>query len=255
MLFGFLVLLGGAALAGSFLIDGGASDESEHTGDDTDVVGDEEVTGDVPPTPSESVPDILDVVFPTDPEVDPETDEPFDDEGSIVVSVSSADLDTFPGPLSDWVVEPEVARITAGSEDTVTFAFEEGKAGSLIVMPANYIESQEDRSGDAQDTHTGLNVYFVPEGVGWPEDYEWSEDGASLYNTSADPEREDDFGGITLVARIGTGSFGTDIDASGEMFETYDARLGTPQIDSPLEVILMSQASQNLAQMFDTAAI
>ncbi|WP_204115954.1 hypothetical protein [Shimia biformata] len=233
MFFGILLLLGGAAFAGSLAFDG----FSEQDSDESNNPEDEEDHDAGNPSPTEIEPSILDVLFPSEPGVQLDADQQIEVGSVVEVTISDEKIENLPGPLSDWVVESDVERVTAGEEDQVSFEFPEGTEGSLIIVPANYIEVQDDAIGDAENTHTGFNLYFAAEGDEWPEGYKWSEQGASLYNTTDMPDREEDFGSIRLISRIETGSFGTEMDANGEVQFIYDFRLGIPEIESNIDIV------------------
>ncbi|MBE1292948.1 MAG: hypothetical protein GJ677_10710 [Rhodobacteraceae bacterium] len=231
MVFSILLLLGGAALAGSLMIGNEGSEPVECDGTSEDSENSENTVGDSD-DPSGEGTGIWDVVFPEDPGAT----NPDDDGGLVEFELTTSDVASLPGPLSDWVAEAEVENITAGEDDLVYFGFSEDTQGELLIMPADYVEAGSDQETDEETTHTGLNVYFVPEGEDWPEDYEWLEDAATLQNTSGGGEVDEDFGTIRLVARISTGSFGTVIDAEGNVQSTFDATLGNPEIESNLEM-------------------
>ncbi|MFY0619119.1 hypothetical protein [Shimia sp.] len=235
-MFGILVLLGGAFLAGSLVFDNGNDQEFEEasTEEEETETGTPDVSG-----PADVV-SLLDVVFPNLPGETVESDE---NDETIEVSLAEGELTSLPGPLEDWVISEEVPEVSAGEGDLIIFDISGGENDSLAVMPANYTESPGGGGSDAENTHTGFNVYFVPEGEEFPEDYEWSEDGATLYNTSDSPEDEDDFGGIRFIARIDTGSFGTDIDQSDNVETVFDTRTGTPAIESNLDIVLLAAAT------------
>ncbi len=240
MVFGILLLLGGAAFAGSLMI-GNDDLEAEEGGGSSGISEDDENTGGEEDGPATDGTGIWDVVFPEDSG----TSNPDDDGGLVEFELTTSDVAGLPGPLSDWVVEAEVENITAGEDDLVYFGFSEDTQGELLIMPADYVEAGSDQETDEETTHTGLNVYFVPEGEEWPDGYEWLEDAATLQNTSGGGEVDEDFGTIRLVARISTGSFGTAIDAEGNVQSTFDASLGNPEIESNLD--MASLASMQLA--------
>lgn len=82
---------------------------------------------------------------------------------------------------------------------------------------------------------TGLNVYFVPEGESFPENYSWSEEGGALYNTETFINNPEDFGGTKLIARIDTGSLFFEYDADNSI--VTDNTVDAPKISSNLELV------------------
>lgn len=224
-----LLLMCGAVLAGSLVTDDISEEEVESSQESEEE--------DAPPPPVDISTLISD---PIDEPVEPVTEEPSDEgDGTVEVFVSPDTIDDLPSPLSDWAGDGEVHVLTAGENETVFFEFPEDVQGSIMVSEADYLEMQDDSSSPAIHEHTGLNVYFIPEGVEFPQDYSWSEEGATFYNTETGVDDEQDFEGIRLLARIDSGSWGAGTDEHGDIVLTFDNRIGDPDIVSNVNVVFV----------------
>ncbi|UWQ19851.1 hypothetical protein [Jannaschia sp. M317] len=256
MIFFSLFLLSSTALAFAMVPDGtSATDEDAPENDETDTKDMRSAATDE----GEVTDDFLDIAFPDEgagEAATPLSDEiaiPTKDVGSVnfteaedemteqagsAEAKGDADIDLdgdaisrLPPATSDWFLQDEVSIIDAAMEEDICIDMEEPALGSLFVLSANYIE-QGDGEGDAISHHTGSNVYFVPRGDVFPERYEWSTEGAVLYDTQGGTGENDEISGIKLVARVETGSW-TFQSLPGEDPATLrDTRLEMPQIVS-----------------------
>jgi len=121
------------------------------------------------------------------------------------VSVISVDTDGGVSPLAEWISDSELEIVKLSDVDSV-FVENSAQSGSLKVIQADYFERLPSGEGDIlHNIHSGANVYFIPEGEEFPEEYQWSESGASLYNTSTFDSQAADFGGVKHILRIDTG--------------------------------------------------
>jgi hypothetical protein len=114
-------------------------------------------------------------------------------------------LDNAASPLSDWTSGSGVVKIDLEESNIVSAKVEFGE-GRLHILQADYFERIGSESeGSKSIIHTGANIYFVPSDEEFPENYVWSESGASLYNTKDFESDPQDFGKIKFVSRIDTG--------------------------------------------------
>lgn len=151
-------------------------------------------------------------------------------------ALSIENVEALPTPLSDWSLDSSVATISGGMESEIDLAFPDDTSGSLHVLSAPYQELQSSEPFSGVHVHTGQNVYFVPQGEQFPEDYSWSEEGGFLYRNDGEPDDESDFGGIKLVARIDNGTIGYQTEDSGDVKVTFDDRVGPPRLTSNLRL-------------------
>lgn len=108
-------------------------------------------------------------------------------------------------PLADWSSNPIAQKIDLSETDILYFDLPP-EEGSLRILRADYVErlgGEVDR--DLHSIHTGANIYLIPPGEEFPEDYVWSESGAGLYNGETFNNTASDFGNIRLFVRIDTG--------------------------------------------------
>lgn len=153
-----------------------------------------------------------------------------------IVRFGSTDLEGFPSAMSDWVFDEGVRVISANDEDVVSIEATDELKGSIVALEANYTEYEGSEDAGAFQEHTGQNLYFVPEGKEFPEDYSWSETGATLYNTVSGIDNDSDFDGIKLICRIDTGVFGGQISSEGKIEINFDSRVNIAGIQSSLDI-------------------
>ena len=117
-------------------------------------------------------------------------------------------------PLSDWVSNSGVVKIELPESEVVSVDVQT-EEGSLHILRADYFErTDSEMTGGLDIIHAGANIYFVPFGEEFPEDYIWSESGASLYNPESSENSPEVFGNIKFVSRVDSGlMYG---DAAGE---------------------------------------
>lgn len=156
--------------------------------------------------------------------------------------VSIEDVEALPTPLSDWSLGSSVATINGGTDSEIDLAFPDDASGSLHVLSAPYQELQSNEPFSSVRVHTGQNIYFVPQGEQFPEDYSWSEEGGFLYRNDGEPDDENDFGRIKLVARIDNGTIGYQTEDTGDVRVTFDDRVGSPILTSNLSIQMGSFA-------------
>lgn len=152
------------------------------------------------------------------------------------MNVVEIDVAELPNALSDWTTSEHVTVVELGEGETLALSFPTEEAGSIIVVDANYFEMGNSSEGVSNIEHTGTNIYYVPEGIAFPSQYEWSTEGATFFNTSNYTNNPSDFGEIKLVARIDSGEILTVVDSDGLFLTTIDSSIGDPQIESNLQV-------------------
>lgn len=152
------------------------------------------------------------------------------------VEYAIEDLEKFPTALTDWTTCDSVPVFNLGETEALLLRFPEGDQGSIVVLDADYFENHSGADGPNAVEYTGSNVYYVPYGESFPDQYEWSVDGATLYDTSDYSNDRADFGGIKLIARVDSGSTAAGVDASGQNTITFDNRIGDPEFLSNLKV-------------------
>lgn len=124
-------------------------------------------------------------------------------------------------PLTEWASNPELEKVDLAQVDFILVE-NSSEDGSLRVVQADYYERlpSEDES-ILHNIHSGANVYFIPDGQDFPDQYQWSESGASLYNTATFSNQTEDFEGIKLILRIDTGYLHGDNESDqAEAFKT-----------------------------------
>lgn len=144
-------------------------------------------------------------------------------------------ISRLPPAASDWFVEEEVETIAATKNEAVSIQSTASTPGSLLVLSADYVEQGADEN-DVVTRHTGSNVYFVPDGETFFDRYEWSVEGAVLYDTESSSDEDADAPGIKLVARVETGSWTFQAQAGADPATLHDTRIGQPQIVSNLAI-------------------
>jgi len=107
-------------------------------------------------------------------------------------------------PLSDWVGDQSVVKIDTSDCDLISLNLT-AEEGSLHIQRADYYERTGSENNDIDIIHTGANIYLVPPGESFPEDYNWSESTAHLYKDNGNQGDPTDFGDIRLVSRVSTG--------------------------------------------------
>lgn len=146
------------------------------------------------------------------------------------------DVLELPHALSDWTKSEPVTVVELGEGETLELSFPSGDSGSIVLVDANYFEKWNDSEGTSCVEHTGTNIYYVPEGTTFPQQYEWSTEGATLFNTSDYINNPSDFGDIKLVARVDSGEISTVVDEDGLLLSTIDNSIGDPLIVSNVQV-------------------
>lgn len=250
-MFGMVALFAGVLGISAFMVTDLSSDDTEDEGEtdtvdedgeasgfiDIDLVseealaedqGTEDQVTDAEPDATDTAPETA-----TDDTSDSDTgDDPNDDP----LVFTAAELATSPAALDDFSVVDDFTEITAGDGDTVNFTMPED-SGTLYVLPADYSESASSDDGDEAYTYSGYNVYYIPEGQSFPEDYEWSEEGAALYNSETYAQDDEDFEDIHLVARIDSGYTATETSYEEGTETVFDNRLGTPEVTANCNVV------------------
>jgi hypothetical protein len=131
--------------------------------------------------------------------------------------ISEDGLELATDPLSDWASNPIAQKIDLSETDILYFDLPP-EEGSLRILRADYVERLgAEAEGDLHSFHTGANIYFIPPGEEFPEDYVWSESGASLYNSETFNNTPSDFGNIRLFVRIDTGLFYGEVDSDASL--------------------------------------
>lgn len=143
----------------------------------------------------------------------------------------------FPSALTDWTNSDEIPVLSMGKGESLAFTFPEGDLGSLVVMDADYVEANFAEVGSSTIEHSGSNIYYVPEGETFPEHYEWSSTGGTLFNSSSYSNSESDFGNIKLIARIDCGAVSSEFDENEQLSSIVDNRIGDPIIMSSLKIV------------------
>ena len=116
-------------------------------------------------------------------------------------------------PLAEWVNNSQLEKVDLADVDSI-YVRNPDQLGSLVVLQADYYERIPSNNGDMlHSIHSGANVYFIPDGEEFPEEYQWLESSASLSNTSTFSDQSDDFQGIKLILRIDTGYLHSDNDS------------------------------------------
>ncbi|MGR3616607.1 MAG: hypothetical protein ACU0BB_11250 [Paracoccaceae bacterium] len=151
-----------------------------------------------------------------------------------VVDLLERDLSTAPDPLDDWTQFDNLPIIEGGQ--TVILRFPEDVSGELLVVEANYEQGLDSNSSSESATQifVGSNIYLVPDGQEFPEEYAWSEEGNSLFNSATFVDDSGDFSGIKLIARLDGGDFVISDDTG---FEIFDNRLPLADIISDLKLV------------------
>ncbi|MDO6588400.1 hypothetical protein Q4543_23195 [Salipiger sp. 1_MG-2023] len=152
------------------------------------------------------------------------------------LTFTASEIAASPAPLDDFSQEEDLTEITAGSADTVSFTLPQD-SGTLYVLPADYSETASSETGEASYVYSGFNVYYVPEGQSFPAEYDWSEEGATLYNGETYQQDDTDFGDIRMVARIDSGYTVTETDFEAGTAQVQDHALGTPEIEANCRII------------------
>ena len=239
-----LLFIGVSVIAGNLTPESASDDEANHDSEERNaeyqISKKDSIFDDEWPSPGES----HEIGGGVDEQLDIDTDyiERVDSEvnsvsnGDFTIDLSGEEIEHYPSPLCDWVFEGEIDIIKAGESDTVSVSAPEGAKGSLGVLHANYSEHDESDQGSTFRVYSGLNVYFIPEGESFPDDYKWSEEGGALYKMAGSHEDEADFGGIKLISRIDTGSFGGRFSDADDFESIFDERLGLPNIESTLQI-------------------
>lgn len=249
----FFILFGGIAIASSFGSDEVIEDEQDYIPDhevevgepgsllqidneESDVPTIREIPGEI--EASEGEQDKHEVGEIANSEYDSGAD--FDDVIEIGANselyLSTEDLSNLPSALADWELEDNVLQIELGDQNTITLVMPDGVSGSLIVMDADYIETTSDGDGESITENCGSNIYFVPEGETFPENYEWSAEGATLVDVDDYENNAADFGGIRLFARIDCGSWTIQHQDGLNQEITHDSRMGDPTIYSNVSI-------------------
>lgn len=212
----FLALLGLSILASTtFLDDSTLPEEETDNPVDRELGGDEDLLGGYL-TPDGSIelsdPIITEVGSDVTHDVclpDGVADVILDGETSLsIISIPTGygDIENEISPLIDWTTDTRIEIVDADQDDIIHLNLTADIAGHFIVMQADYIESSGNVPADTERVYLGANVYFVPEGATFPENYVWSEDGASLYEMSATEGSHDTFAGMSFISRIDAGS-------------------------------------------------
>ena len=179
-----LLLIGGSVLLGSFAL-GDFSEEDKL--EDEEEQENEQVA---------DVGDLLDAELNLAAEAEPD---------EICFEFTHQDLEALPTPLADWTLNGDIEIIDAENCHSISFEFPDEVGGTLLVMDANYFEGSRDGTSEFGTEYVGQNVYFVPDGTNFPNDYLWSEEGGTLFNSSTFVQDVDDFNGIKFLGRIETG--------------------------------------------------
>ncbi len=166
----------------------------------------------------------------------PDDNSPDDEAGGDPLIFTAAGIAASPAPLEDFALVDDFTEVTAGDGDTVGFTMPED-SGTLYVLPADYVESTRTEDGDETYVYSGYNVYYVPADQSFPQDYQWSEDGATLYNGETYAQDAQDFRDVRLVARIDSGNIATDTAYEDGTETVFDNRLGAPRITANCAVI------------------
>ena len=169
--------------------------------------------------------------FPQGPENEIE-----DKDEDVSIQLSSQDMNDLPNALADWSAQDEILAVELGKGETLTISTPQDVRGSLLVLDANYVEVGTVSAGHSVTEYVGLNIYFIPEGETFPEDYDWSPEGAMLVNTDTYESNAEDFGEIKLLGRINSGSWTVEYQENGIPVITNDERMGEPEILSDLVI-------------------
>lgn len=247
------LIVGGMAVAGTFVPDLFEDDEAITSTDSENDIVESDDSDDMSPS-------IVDFAF-SPPEMENiSADETVDDtsanEGSadydsLVLPVSDeedqpepdhklpfseAQLDALPSALSDWTTNENISQFVLGDDDTLSLVASEEIEGSIVLADANYFETGSGLEGTIETEHFGTNIYYVPAGKEFPSDYEWSDEGAVLVDTSDFRNDEEDFDGIKLLGRVDSGSQTVLAGENGQAVIASDNRLGDPEIISNLQI-------------------
>lgn len=144
------------------------------------------------------------------------------------LDLTSAVSEDSSEPLADFNSNPNTPILNIDEIDYINIDLSP-EDGSIGVLRADYFERSENADGsELESLHTGVNLYFIPNGETFPDDYEWSEDSANLYNEQSYINDNTDFGEIRLILRVDTGflysasSYAAGVDFSDEMFERLE---------------------------------
>tara|TARA_R110002072_G_scaffold223989_3_gene381047 strand:+ start:434 stop:1159 length:726 start_codon:yes stop_codon:yes gene_type:complete len=157
-------------------------------------------------------------------------------EVEINLQLSNDDLTNLPSPLKDWTKEDDLMVVELGQDQTLTISVPDDVLGSLVILDADYIELGNNSGSDIVTEHTGANIYFVPDGETFPENYQWSSEGGTLVDIGDYQNNEADFGGIKLVGRIDSGSWTVEHQINEGSIIIGDSRIGDPEILSELVI-------------------
>ena len=152
------------------------------------------------------------------------------------IDLDGLESGNYPNALADWVFAENVPQFELGESDELVIQSGSNIPGSILIMDADYIETTVQNGIKTITEHEGSLVFFVPFGESFPETYEWSEEGATLFNSVEFQNNENDFGGIKLVGRIECGSIVYQIAIDGSSYDKTDNTLGDPIIKSNLDV-------------------
>lgn len=156
-----------------------------------------------------------------------------------ILEISADNISNYPTALTDWTESEKVSILDLGENDVLSVRFPGGNTGSLVVLDADYLETVSQTANTTFTTHHGANIYFVPEGETFPSQYEWSEDGAVLFNALDYHSNNTEFGGIRLLARIDSGTSASEIDSEGNLISSLNNMLGDPQVISNLPLVYL----------------
>lgn len=249
MILAAIFLISGAALALMMPSDDDISDEGSSAEEGLANTDDE-----ADPSPiSDERPDLIAAIFERGPVehtyfetsdsylIPQDEDGHFEEESDSAVASASPDaahvdlsddtLEKLPQLAADWTTEADVTVISAHEGQAVSFNGPDGAAGSLVVMSADYVEQDGGPAGQLSE-HTGVNVYFVPDGEKFPEQFEWSRESATLYNTDVYSTDDEASFGTKLLARIDMGSWTYQPQEDGPPETLMDNRIPTPLIAS-----------------------
>lgn len=153
-------------------------------------------------------------------------DEDLEGHQNIILDFNEFEIVSLPSPIEGIPENLNVDEFSTEEAGSIKFNLPDDLTGEILVKGANYVEAGE----SIVQEHTGYNIYFVPEGEIFPETYEWSEDGASLFKASGGLNDAADFGDIKLLARIDSGSWAFKFTDEGESITIFDDRLSLPNI-------------------------
>lgn len=159
----------------------------------------------------------VDSIFP-----DLVVEQPDEDDHEATAVIHSMTVEGGIHPLTEWASNLDLEKVDLAQVDLIRVE-NPSENGSLRVVQADYYERlpSEDESV-LHNIHSGANVYFIPDGQDFPDEYQWSESSASLYNTATFSNQTEDFEGIRLILRVDTGYLHGD-NESGQA-EAFKAR-------------------------------